>query len=359
MAAATIREVETGLIKRHGNDAREFLRAAADPSVDRSTLYALKNTSLELSIEVSRLWSGELIDAQREWIAALTAQLRPTKILDLGCEQGLVTESLAEAAATADLRAVDRCPQAIAAARTFSQSWSSAPPVFHVGDLRDPWHAEWAAGEMDLVHASRSMLGEVIEPSAELPLEIVPGESDATGEWLREARSLAGRVAAATKVGGTFVSLDRTDLTGAIRWARVLAENGFELDAERSRLFDAPGPDSADVQLPCLVFTMRADSQASPSAARVSAALSSPARVAGQFEGWTAESTVLAAIAGGAGTTFTSGSGDQMGGVWQRQDGLVVEGRLAVEHRTIAWVHEAGSQDAVTARLRAEMESLG
>lgn len=349
--------MDESLIHKHGAAAHEFLTAAAN-GTERQQLYSLKNATGELSADITQLWSGPLLAEQLPWLRGLVKELAPSAVLDLGCEQGLVTKVIAEAAPDAELRAVDRCEEAVAIAMTDAPKWDSPAPKFHIGDLRDPWHAEWASGRMDLVHSSRSMLGEVVVPDAELPREVRLGQGVPSAEWLREARALAGRIAAATRVGGVLVSLERTDATGALRWARVLAENGFQLDPSRSRLFDAGEPNDADLQLPCLVFTMLDGAAPAPTARDLITALLEIPQGAGPWTGFSAERLLACVEPTDKATSWGWAEGDERVDLVTLGSGEVLEARMSCSGGATVWLHQAGSEAALVERIERELAAL-
>ena len=345
------------LIEKHGAAAEEFLTAAAQGN-GRQRLYALKNATGDLSADITQLWSGPLLAEQIPWLRALVKELAPSAVLDLGCEQGLVTRVIAEAAPEAELRAVDRCEEAVAIAVAAAPKWDSPAPKFHIGDLRDPWHAEWASGRMDLVHSSRSMLGEVVVPDAELPREVSLGTGVPSPEWLREARALAGRIAAATRVGGVLVSLERTDATGALRWARVLSENGFQLDSARSRLFDAAEPNDADLELPCLVFTMLDGAAPDPTAREFITALLEVPQDPGPWTGFSAERLIACAEPTNKATSWGWAQGDERVDLVTLGSEEVLEARMSCSGGSTVWLHQAGSEAALVERIERELAAL-
>ncbi|MEI7889266.1 MAG: class I SAM-dependent methyltransferase [Actinomycetes bacterium] len=349
--------MDESLIHKHGPAAQAFL-AAVENGTDRQHLYSLKNATGDLSVDITQLWSGPLLAEQIPWLRALVKELAPSAVLDLGCEQGLVTKVIAEAAADAELRAVDCCEEAVAIAIADATKWDSPTPKFHIGDLRDPWHAEWASGRMDLVHSSRSMLGEVVVPAAELPREVSLGQGVPSAEWLREARALAGRMAAATRVGGVLVSLERTDATGALRWARVLAENGFQLDPSRSRLFDAAEPNNADLQLPCLVFTMLDGAAPVPTAREFITALLEIPQGEGPWTGFGAERVLASVEPTNKGTSWGWAQGDERVELVTLGSEEVLEARMSCSGGSTVWLHQAGSEAALVERLERELAAL-
>ena len=350
--------MDESLIQKHGAAAQAFLTAAAQ-GTDRQSLYSLKNATGELSADITRLWSGALLAQQIPWLRALVKELAPAAVLDLGCEQGLVTKVIAQAAPEAELRAVDRCEEAVAIAVADAPKWDCvSAPKFHIGDLRDPWHAEWASGRMDLVHSSRSMLGEVVVPDAELPRELGLAQGVPSDEWLREARALAVRIAAATRVGGVLVSLERTDATGALRWARVLAENGFQVDPSRSRLFDAAEPNNAGPEPPGLRFPLVGWAAPGPTSREFIPALLEVPQGPGPWTGFSAERLIVAAEPLSKAISWGWAQGDERVDLVTLGSGEVLEARMSCSGGATVWLHQAGLEAELVERIERELRAL-
>ena len=342
------------------NAGKAFLAAAADPTVDREELYALKNANRELSLAAAEEWSGPLYAAQIPWLQGVLAGLTPEVVIDVGCEQGLLTRVIAEALPEAEVRGVDRCAQAIAIAEADAPSWDAPSPAFHVWDVRDAWHAEFAAGKVGLIHASRSLLGEAITPDAEEPSELLPGTVPASAEWLREARALAGRFGFGTEPGSVLICVERTSLSGAVRWAKVLGEHGFKLLPEHSTLLPAPEPMQPGLRLPAMVFEHVDGPCVEVTTGEVAAALldlpdpSDP----GPHTGFEGEAMAVDARRGENLLSLTWHGGTSRAELWRMPEGHLVEVRMDEAAGTVVWTLPDWNEAESLERLKQEAAAL-
>ncbi len=333
---------------------KAFLAAAADPDADRQLLYKLKNANRELSLAAAEAWSGPLYEAQVPWLKSVLSSYKPEVVIDVGCEQGLLTRVIAETLPAAEVRGVDKCAPAIELAESDAPSWDAPAPAFHVWDVRDAWHAEFAAGKVGLIHASRSLLGEAIAPDAEEPAELLPGTVPASAEWRREARALAGRFGFGTEPGSVLVSVERTSLSGALRWAKVLGEHGFKLVPEHSRLLAAPEPMQPGLQIPAIVFEHVEGPGVSITAAELAAALvdlPDPADP-GPHTSFEGQALAIDARQGENLLSLSWHGGTSRAELWRRPDGGLVEVRMDEAAGTVVWLlpgwNEAESVERIT-----------
>jgi SAM-dependent methyltransferase len=331
-----------------------FLAAAADPAVDRKVLYQLKNANLELSLAAAEEWSGPLYSEQIPWLEEILGTLKPAVVIDVGCEQGLLTKVIAEALPDAEVRGVDRCAEAIALAEEAAPHWAAPAPAFHVWDVRDAWHAEFAAGKVGLIHASRSLLGEAIAPDAEDPAELLPGTVLASGEWLREARALAGRFGFGTEPGSILVSVERSGLSGALRWAKVLGEHGFKLLPGQSRLLPAPEPMQPGLMLPAMVFEHVDGPGVEITAAELAAALVSLPSPSdpGPHTGFEGDALAIDARRGECLCSLSWHGDTSRAELWRMPEEHLVEVRMDEAAGTVVWLlpdwNEAESVERIT-----------
>jgi len=211
------------IAERHGLAGQRFGQLASDPAASRSELFAAKNASLELSLDAAMLWSGDLYRQQLPLIAGAVGRLRPNSIVDVGCEQGLITCLLAAAAPNSSVVGIDPCPHAIARAQELAFALDLQNVTFN---CCDPLAADTNQGTFDLLIESRAMLGEALL-ACEDPPELLPGEISATAEWRTAANAAAKVLARLLKPDGHALLTERTDSSGVVRWTTALATAGF------------------------------------------------------------------------------------------------------------------------------------
>ena len=112
------------LIRRHGAAASALSDAMdarfAGEAVD---VWTPKNATLELSLDVSLAFSGDLYAQQLDWCQHQLGAPRPmpARILDLGCENGLLTCFYASFWPESTVVGVDRSDAAVERARELAE----------------------------------------------------------------------------------------------------------------------------------------------------------------------------------------------------------------------------------------------
>ena len=226
------------LAERHGSAGVKFGQLALNPDADRSDLFAAKNQSLSLSLDAAMLWSGELYKQQLPLVVEAVVRLRPKRIIDVGCEQGLISCLVAAAAPDASAVGIDRCPQAIARASELATALDLHNVRFVCAD---PLAENPDQGSFDLLIESRAMLGEAL-PGCDAPPELLPGELPAHAAWRDSAEAAAAALGELLGPNGHAVMFERTDTSGVVRWARALASAGFTFTGpHRTLIAEEPG----------------------------------------------------------------------------------------------------------------------
>lgn len=201
-----------------------FSELAANPSTPRSAVFAAKNASLRLSLAASLLWSAELYAQQVDLLKRLASGLSPGTILDIGCEQGLLTCLIAELWSNAQVTGFDRSPEAIACAGQLAEELGIKNLTLDTGDVFAPTPVSLKPAE--LVFTSRSILGEAIEID----------QPDINSNWTTQAAPAAERLASLTSSEGLLVSLERGTAITASLWSESLEAAGFAVLGERCQL---------------------------------------------------------------------------------------------------------------------------
>ena len=223
---------------RHGAAGERFGQLAVDHAGPRSELFAAKNASLGLSLDAAMLWSGELYRQELPLVAEAVRRINPKRIVDVGCEQGLVTCLAAAAAPDSLVVGIDPCAQAIARADELAAALGIRNVEFICSD---PLMRDADQEGFDLLIESRAMLGEALA-NCDYPAELLPGELPAAAEWQAAATAAAAALAQLIKPTGHALLIERTDTTGVVRWATALATAGVAtIGPHRALRVDEPG----------------------------------------------------------------------------------------------------------------------
>jgi tRNA G46 methylase TrmB len=118
------------LIEAYEDDAMKFMETVDQRhKLDHSSpeyaqvmdkQYALKNKSLEFSIEISSQYNGRFYAGFLDLVSGLSFEPAPATILDIGCDNGILTAFYAEHFPNAKVLGIDRCKEAIAAAESLN-----------------------------------------------------------------------------------------------------------------------------------------------------------------------------------------------------------------------------------------------
>jgi SAM-dependent methyltransferase len=333
---------------KHGKDRAFTLwtmldrRAAGNLSDD---LYGFKNQSLQFSIDVTFAYSRELYKRLMTWLLdrLVNGDLPgPSRILDLGCEQGLNSCLLASFFPESQVMGIDVCEPAIERARELAGQLQLKNVAFGHHDLAAGLPADWE-GRYSLVLDSRVLSG-----SGLLALP-----DDDAGVWsLSELDPVVSSRAAPAILRDIARSLDRSEgafvradwlgnYESLLQLTRQLEATGLALDWPTSCcLLSVPDFD-AEKELPILVARNWAVQVISP-LHEVLALVAHPdlVRLSRQvtFTGAAAE-TIFDAFSdkkfvAGSELEYSDGSGRSRRELWQA-GGLVLS-----YHRTTRWFRQ-------------------
>ena len=272
----------------HGQSGKTFVELALDPAGSRTDLYDAKNMTLELSIDASLLWSRRLYEQQLPLLAELVEAAPPARIIDFGCEQGLVTCFAGLVAPAAQVVGVDPCSAAIERARELAAKLGLSNVEFAIGDV----HTTRGIAPADLLLSSRALLGEALE-DGERPSELLAGKTPADPAWVFEAEAAARCLAALAMPDAQLFDIERTGTTGLVRWAAVLSDAGFHLTTPAMRLL-APEPGNHDQIFRVLQATFRGKPCATPPTHHLLGCADNR-RLTGEWSGEEAERIALSA----------------------------------------------------------------
>lgn len=353
------------VITRHGEPGGRFIEAVREPGTPRVALYAAKNATLALSIDATVTWSGALVRRQLHQMSQLKERLAPQRIIDVGCEQGLLTCFAAHLWPTAEVVGGDPGKQAIERARELAALLGIGNVRYVESPLQSLATNALEMDPFDLILTSRSILGEAIGTSAEEPGELLTGTSAADPDWASEASSAAANLQALARDGATLLSTERGSATGLMRWAGALASAGLYVDESRTSMIEVEESGLPDQTFMAIEAT--ASTTGSPKAIDAQALLDvlSPPRAAG--EGTREHGLCAEALARAAGICELVAVGQWRAAerpgeaehieAWLLGDGRLLEFRSSTLGQREAMIHPAHGQAAVAERLRAEIAS--
>jgi SAM-dependent methyltransferase len=254
--------------QRHPRTVTDPLSGALDSSAPVEEAHAAKNATLNFSLDVSFAISGDLYEKQMTWFEREFAQpgsKPPARVLDVGCENGLLTCFYASLWPNAEIVGVDVLEEALSCARGLSKRLGLNNLRFVHGDLASDLLEPIVGRDFDFVLFSRTMLGEAVAPG-ELVLSSQPkvfSDLDVTRPrgWqtvtsiLRQTRELLAPAACA-------VALERLAFPCQTVWfANACEEAGLAVDWDRSLVLLADETGASDQRFPILVST-RTEGQA-------------------------------------------------------------------------------------------------
>ena len=234
------------LKKAHGPIAQELMEAINDRVKSGSQVYELKNRTLQLSLDMTSQYWGNLYRSYLSWL--LTQDVpEPSRVLDLGCDNGVLTCFYAIHFPKAKVVGIDRCSGAISCARELVNRLHLDNVEFEQMDIQ---HAVTTFGEgsFDLAFATCSL--KEVQPFPEVQTFSSFDFSGADPSSNYVARAVSG---ALSPTMGSFVSMERCGGLGDLAWwVRSLNGAGLSLDWEHSTLISFQA-DGTNETLPVLV----------------------------------------------------------------------------------------------------------
>ncbi len=243
-------EFHAALERRFPEHAKALYdEASAHKEGNTRPYYTAKNSSLDFSQAVnSQFWGDRLEEylawfVQREWPPA-------HRILDVGCDNGILTCFYAHYFPDAEVFGIDICPEAIERARELAAKLCLDNVQFHHADALD-MPAHLAEKPYDLV-ASSFVACNIAHP--------VQGPFASTEECMSnpsdpDLASYAHALSELLAEGGTLVSADgMKSLAAFASWSRALCDSGIEIDwSECDCLSLSEGSDKALYGRPVLI----------------------------------------------------------------------------------------------------------
>jgi SAM-dependent methyltransferase len=350
------------ITSRHGAEGAAFAKLSIGDGDAREELFQAKNATLSLSIDTSLSWSGNLYRGELRQLEAVAERLKPTKVIDAGCEQGLITCFVAALLPNSKVVGFDRCPQAIACARDLAQLLGISNTEFIVCDLFDADLMATVNGPAELVFSSRAILGEAVNGSAETPPELLSGTVEPTVDWSVGCARAASALSQLAESGGTLISVERASTTGLVRWARSLCDAGFSVNAPRCSLIcveESGLPEQTFALIEARKNSSVEPLETSSLLAGVTGLGEDGERV---WDGASAEAVALNAdlvdvVAVGRWQAAGEPQAIEHIEAWTTADGGLLEFRSSTTGARRTKVHAASAAAEITQRLRSEIQS--
>jgi SAM-dependent methyltransferase len=225
----------TWLEKKHGPTARtiyDLSRAIAEG--EEMDIYSVKNQRLDLSLDVTFGFLGDFSEKYLVWLLGEYAQEQipePARVLDIGCDNGVLTCFYAWFFGHSRIVGVDRCEQGIERAKELATKLQLDNVQFIQADLADL--SALGAEQFDLISASR--VYHTVRRRAEIP----HWRYSELWEAYKDQEPTASLTAplALLEPAGKFVSVEPVgSIDQAISWCSMLHRAGLTIDWNESFL---------------------------------------------------------------------------------------------------------------------------
>lgn len=222
------------LREKHGPIAEKVAHAiSAREEGEEIDVYPLKNTTLALSIDVTAQYYNQMYTKFLNWFRREKFP-EPKHLLDVGCDNGILTCFYASLHPRAEVVGIDKCQQGIVCASKLAHRLKLANVRFEVCDLQS-LEGAFPERSFDLI-MSTAVFHEVPEFPEDVPdsgcgsITMGPGDSDCA----RIVADLASLLRFGT---GTMISMERcADAEILAWWIRVLNQAGLSVNVDRSTL---------------------------------------------------------------------------------------------------------------------------
>ena len=223
--------------------------------------YDLKNASLDLSLYIAEQYSSGVWRAFARWLVQERRLPTPQRVLDLGCENGVISCLLATVWPRAEIVAVDRSGPAISAGRELAKRLSLRNVSFEETDVRR--FLARNQNMFSIVVATLAMHEVLKDPDGREPFQwneaYVALEDVRLSQKDECAISVLREIRSSLAPSGLLISLDRSPTSATTWWyTQCLEEAGLRVSLRYSYKIEAQGPYGIVEKFP-LTVTTRAD----------------------------------------------------------------------------------------------------
>jgi SAM-dependent methyltransferase len=194
--------------------------------------YSIKNSTLNLSIDVASAFAYDLYREYTKWF--LKENFKPPgRLLDIGCENGILTCFYAKTFPGSEIVGMDKCANAIDCARELARRMSLTNVKFEVADIKE-LPAKLTASTFDCITAV-TVFHEAVPNLQDEELSWSIDNQDFLNKYPEANKTIKAIAALINPLGGYMVSVDRlANAPEIIKWFRLISESGLAINWERS-----------------------------------------------------------------------------------------------------------------------------
>jgi hypothetical protein len=252
------------LAKKFGKIAHEFGDCVeARERGENVNPYVLKNSSLEFANAIASQFDSTKIKEIFVWFVNQNFDLKEKKIVEIGCDNGIMLCLLASIFNETQFVGIDPCEQAIILAKERASLLDLKNIEFHVSSA-EKINKEYQEAKFDFILAftvfHEILAGGLIGKNGTLMKddEDAFSISDVDKNFNKIARNDESLVAIKESLasGGLFISVDRwVDQNQLLKWIRLNEKIGLNFSLTESLILKIKQPDGTVDFLPLSVFT--------------------------------------------------------------------------------------------------------
>ena len=211
--------------KKYAQEVADLLNARAEGApTDNNKFYALKNESLKASVYISAAFDGGVFRHIGNMVID-NAELLKGRVLDLGCDCGIVTCFMAQQNPDTHFVGVDINEKAVENAKALAESLGVTNAQFICCDAYEYTDDE----KFDAVTSFRVLLD--IADKNTKPLSFIGERGEREEQYKNAFAPYAKAVSSNLRDGGSFISVERyTAEYGWLGWLEALSAEGFSFD---------------------------------------------------------------------------------------------------------------------------------